>query len=197
SAPVGRSSACRRTRTGTGPGSANPACAPGRRFPRSLCERHLPSASGLPDVPVPRGSLPGSPTPNLAGTDAEADNRPMGAREERPGQGLRLRHEDRQGALDDDRPGRHQLLPCGHQGHADYRRGATSKIKNPQNEIVAYSLNAPVGGAKTQQVAPSTGSASSGTAGSSASANGRSVQVKGGEFFFRLSTKTAAKPGKV
>jgi uncharacterized cupredoxin-like copper-binding protein len=121
----------------------------------------------------------------------------MGAREERPGQGLRLRHEDRQGALDDDRPGRHQLLPCGHQGHADYRRGATSKIKNPQNEIVAYSLNAPVGGAKTQQVAPSTGSASSGTAGSSASANGRSVQVKGGEFFFRLSTKTAAKPGKV
>ena len=29
------------------------------------------------------------------------------------------------------------------------------------------------------------------------STNGTTVQVKGGEFFFRLSTKSAAKPGKV
>jgi uncharacterized cupredoxin-like copper-binding protein len=75
--------------------------------------------------------------------------------------------------------------------------GASSPaIKKPQNEIVAYSLNAPAGGAKTQ-TAPSAGSASSATAGSSASTTGVSVQVKGGEFFFRLSTKSAAKPGKV
>ena len=75
--------------------------------------------------------------------------------------------------------------------------GASSPaIKKPQNEIVAYSLNAPAGGAKTQ-TAPSASSASSATAGSSASTTGVSVQVKGGEFFFRLSTKSAAKPGKV
>jgi uncharacterized cupredoxin-like copper-binding protein len=75
--------------------------------------------------------------------------------------------------------------------------GASSPaIKKPQNEIVAYSLNAPGGGAKTQ-TAPSASSASSATAGSSASTTGVSVQVKGGEFFFRLSTKSAAKPGKV
>jgi glucose dehydrogenase/plastocyanin len=74
--------------------------------------------------------------------------------------------------------------------------GATSKIRHPRNEIVAYSLNAPAGGAKTQ-VAPPGGSAPSGNAGSSASAKGVSVQVKGGEFFFRLSTKSAKKPGKV
>jgi outer membrane protein assembly factor BamB len=74
--------------------------------------------------------------------------------------------------------------------------GASSPaIKKPQDEIVAYSLNAPADGAKTQ-TAPSTASASSGTAGSSA-ASGVSVQLKGGEFFFRLSTKSAAKPGKV
>jgi uncharacterized cupredoxin-like copper-binding protein len=76
--------------------------------------------------------------------------------------------------------------------------GATSKLKNPKDEIVAYSLNAPAGGAKTQ-AAPSTsaGSASGGNSGSSASAKGVSVQVNGGEFFFRLSTRSTAKPGKV
>ena len=76
--------------------------------------------------------------------------------------------------------------------------GATSKIKNPQNEIVAYSLNAHAGAAKTQTApATSASSGSSAGAGSSASTTGVSVQVKGGEFFFRLSTKSAAKPGKV
>ena len=74
--------------------------------------------------------------------------------------------------------------------------GASSPaIKKPQNEIVAYSLNAPAGGATTQ-AAPATGSGSSGNAGS-ASTKGVSIQVKGGEFFFRLSTKSTAKPGKV
>jgi len=73
---------------------------------------------------------------------------------------------------------------------------AASKIKHPQNAIVAYSLNA-AGPAKTQ-AAPSSnaGSGAIGNAGSSVS-QGTTVQVKGGEFFFRLSTKSAAKPGKV
>ena len=76
--------------------------------------------------------------------------------------------------------------------------GASSKIKNPQNEIVAYSLNAPASGAKTQ-TAPSSnaGSGVSGNAASPSSVQGTAVQVKGGEFFFRLSTKSIAKPGKV
>jgi alcohol dehydrogenase (cytochrome c) len=75
--------------------------------------------------------------------------------------------------------------------------GAPSpSIKKPQNDIVAYSLNAPADGVKTQ-AAPSASPTSSGSAGSSAAETGVSVQVKGGEFFFRLSTKSAAKPGKV
>ena len=76
--------------------------------------------------------------------------------------------------------------------------GGPGNLKNPQYQIVAYSLNAPVGGAKTQSTAsPSAGSGASGNAGSSASAQGTAIQVKGGEFFFRLSTKSIAKPGKV
>ena len=38
-----------------------------------------------PTCLLPRGSLPLSPTPNLVRTNAEADNRPVGAREERLG----------------------------------------------------------------------------------------------------------------
>ena len=76
--------------------------------------------------------------------------------------------------------------------------GGPGNLKNPQYQIVAYSLNAPAGGAKTQSTAsPSAGSGASGNAGSSASAQGTAIQVKGGEFFFRLSTKSIAKPGKV
>ncbi|MDP9306744.1 MAG: PQQ-binding-like beta-propeller repeat protein [Actinomycetota bacterium] len=76
--------------------------------------------------------------------------------------------------------------------------GGPGNLKNPQYQIVAYSLNAPAGGAKTQSTAsPSAGSGVSGNAGSSASAQGTAIQVKGGEFFFRLSTKSIAKPGKV
>jgi outer membrane protein assembly factor BamB len=62
-------------------------------------------------------------------------------------------------------------------------------------EIVAYSLNAPAGGAKTQAPPVSTSGSSSSGATAPPSAKGTSVQVKGGEFFFRLSTKSAVKPG--
>jgi outer membrane protein assembly factor BamB len=65
--------------------------------------------------------------------------------------------------------------------------------KGQKPEIVAYSLNAPAGGAKTQP-APSTGASK---APSAPAAKGTTVQVKGGEFFFRLSSKSLAKPGKV
>ena len=78
--------------------------------------------------------------------------------------------------------------------------GATSKIKNPKNEIVAYSLNA-AGAAKTQTTPtgppapPSNGSGAKGTP--TAPSNGTTIQVSGGEFFFRLSAKSAASPGPV
>jgi alcohol dehydrogenase (cytochrome c) len=76
--------------------------------------------------------------------------------------------------------------------------GASGAIKNPKYQIVAYSLNAPRSGAKTQAAPSSTGSSSAaGNAASPASSQGAAIQVKGGEFFFRLSTKSAAKPGKV
>ena len=76
--------------------------------------------------------------------------------------------------------------------------GASGAIKNPKDEIVAYSLNAPAGGATTT-AAPSAspGTSGSGSARNAASTKGTTVQVKGGEFFFRLSTKLAAKPGTV
>lgn len=64
-------------------------------------------------------------------------------------------------------------------------------------EIVAYSLNAPAGGPKTQAPPISNSGSSSRGAASPSSTNGTTVQVQGGEFFFKLSTKSAAKPGKV
>jgi alcohol dehydrogenase (cytochrome c) len=66
--------------------------------------------------------------------------------------------------------------------------------KKPQFQLIAYSLNAPAGGAKTQ-VPPASKPSPSVSAPSSAKRT--TVQVKGGEFFFRLSTKSAKKPGKV
>jgi outer membrane protein assembly factor BamB len=68
--------------------------------------------------------------------------------------------------------------------------------KKPQFQLIAYSLNAPAGGAKTQAPPPSMSGSASAPAATS-SAKGTAVQVKGGEFFFRLSTKSAARPGKV
>ena len=75
--------------------------------------------------------------------------------------------------------------------------GAPGSFKKPQYQIVAYSLNAPAGGAKTQTPPKNAGTGASANAGSSASVRGTAVQVKGGEFFFRLSTKSIAKPGKL
>jgi uncharacterized cupredoxin-like copper-binding protein len=76
--------------------------------------------------------------------------------------------------------------------------GASGAIKHPKDEIVAYSLNAPAGAAKTQAAPSATGSSSSaGSSASPASGQGTAIQVKGGEFFFRLSTKSTAKPRKV
>jgi alcohol dehydrogenase (cytochrome c) len=69
--------------------------------------------------------------------------------------------------------------------------------KKPQFELIAYSLNAPAGGAKTQSAPASTSSSSAGAPAASSNATGTSIQVKGGEFFFRLSTKSIAKPAKV
>ena len=64
--------------------------------------------------------------------------------------------------------------------------------KGQKPEIVAYSLNPPAGGPKTQ-TAPSFGASSN----QAPAATGTTVQVKGGEFFFRLSSNSLAKPGKV
>jgi outer membrane protein assembly factor BamB len=75
--------------------------------------------------------------------------------------------------------------------------GAPGSFRSPQYEVVAYSLNALAGGAKTQTPPKNAGTGASANAGSSASVRGTAVQVKGGEFFFRLSTKSIAKPGKL
>jgi outer membrane protein assembly factor BamB/plastocyanin len=65
--------------------------------------------------------------------------------------------------------------------------------KGQKPAIVAYSLNPPAGGPTTQP-APSFGGSSSQPP---AATTGTTVQVQGGEFFFRLSSKSLAKPGKV
>jgi len=44
---------------------------------------------------------------------------------------LRLRHEDRQDPVDHQRPRRHQLLPGGHQEHADHRRRRFGRDQEP------------------------------------------------------------------
>jgi outer membrane protein assembly factor BamB len=76
---------------------------------------------------------------------------------------------------------------------------ASFPMSNGQKpEVVAYSLNAPAGGAKTQTVPGSgSGSGGSGTSAPSTSSKGTTVQVQAGEFFFRLSAQSAAKPGAV
>jgi outer membrane protein assembly factor BamB/plastocyanin len=76
--------------------------------------------------------------------------------------------------------------------------GAPGSFKKPQYQIVAYSLNAPAAAATTQAPpAKNAGPGVGGNASSSAGVRGTAIQVKGGEFFFRLSTKSIAKPGKV
>jgi len=73
---------------------------------------------------------------------------------------------------------------------ASFPQGAGQKP-----EIVAYSLNAPAGGAKIQAPPVSTPGSSPSSATAPSTAKGTSVEVKGGEFFFRLSTRSAIKPG--
>jgi outer membrane protein assembly factor BamB len=76
--------------------------------------------------------------------------------------------------------------------------GTTGFDKKPQFELVAYSLSAPTNVANTQAAQPSTASSSAGGNTSSATGVHRpAIQVRGGEFFFRLSNKSAAKPGVV
>jgi uncharacterized cupredoxin-like copper-binding protein len=60
--------------------------------------------------------------------------------------------------------------------------------------LIAYSLSARTGAAKIQTAPSSTAAPASST---STGAIGTTVQVKGGEFFFKLSTRSIAKPGKV
>ena len=75
--------------------------------------------------------------------------------------------------------------------------GSPGFFKNPQYQIVAYSLSGKGAPSAPAQQAPATNTApSSSAAGPPPSAQG-AIQVKGGEFFFRLSTKSLAKPGKV
>lgn len=76
---------------------------------------------------------------------------------------------------------------------------ASFPMSNGQKpEVVAYSLNAPAGAAKTQTVPGSgSGSGGSGSTSPSTSSKGTTVQVQAGEFFFRLSAQSAAKAGAV
>jgi alcohol dehydrogenase (cytochrome c) len=77
--------------------------------------------------------------------------------------------------------------------------GGPGNLKNPQYQIVAYSLSGKGAASAPAQQAPATTTTtgpSSSAAGPTPSASG-AIQVKGGEFFFKLSTKSIAKPGKV
>jgi len=75
--------------------------------------------------------------------------------------------------------------------------GGPGSFKNPQYQIVAYSLSGKGAASAPAQQAPATTiPPSSSAAGPPPSAQG-AIQVKGGEFFFRLSSKSTAKPGLV
>ena len=75
--------------------------------------------------------------------------------------------------------------------------GGPGSFKNPQYQIVAYSLSGKGAASAPAQQAPATTiPPSSSAAGPPPSAQG-AIQVKGGEFFFRLSSRSIAKPGMV
>jgi uncharacterized cupredoxin-like copper-binding protein len=77
--------------------------------------------------------------------------------------------------------------------------GAPGFLKNPQFQLIAYSP-ASSSTAPTNTVAarpPATAKAANRAAAAKTAATATTVQVKGGEFFFRLSTKSVARPGKV
>jgi outer membrane protein assembly factor BamB len=80
--------------------------------------------------------------------------------------------------------------------------GSPGFFKNPHYELIAYSLsgtgaaNAPAQQAPAQTTTAPVSGSGAGAAGPTSTASA-TIQVKGGEFFFRLSTQSLAKPGKV
>jgi alcohol dehydrogenase (cytochrome c) len=80
--------------------------------------------------------------------------------------------------------------------------GGPGFFKNPHYELTAYSLSGTGAASAPAQQAPGTTTTTPPVSGSGAGPSGQTstastIQVKGGEFFFRLSTKSMAKPGKV
>ncbi len=81
--------------------------------------------------------------------------------------------------------------------------GGPGFFKNPHYELTAYSLSGTGAASAPAQHAPTPPTTTAPVSGSGAGAAGpastasATIQVKGGEFFFRLSTKSLAKPGKV
>ncbi len=79
--------------------------------------------------------------------------------------------------------------------------GGPGFFKNPHYELTAYSLSGTGAASAPAQQAPGTTTTTPPVSGSGAGPSGQTsaastIQVKGGEFFFRLSTKSIAKPGK-
>ena len=79
--------------------------------------------------------------------------------------------------------------------------GGPGFFKNPHYELIAYSLSGTGAASAPAQQAPGTTTTTPPVSGSGAGPSGQTstastIQVKGGEFFFRLSTKSIAKPGK-
>jgi plastocyanin len=89
---------------------------------------------------------------------------------------------------------RNELTGGGQPGHADHR----CELSQPgKPEIVAYSLNAPAGGPRHRRRRPRATAPAGAVAQRPPRHQGTAIQVQGGEFFFRLSTKSLAKPGTV
>jgi uncharacterized cupredoxin-like copper-binding protein len=79
--------------------------------------------------------------------------------------------------------------------------GGPGFFKNPHYELTAYSLSGTGAASAPAQQAPGATPTTPPVSGSGAGTSGQTsaastIQVKGGEFFFRLSTKSIAKPGK-
>jgi len=79
--------------------------------------------------------------------------------------------------------------------------GGPGFFKNPHYELIAYSLSGTGAASAPAQQAPGATTTTAPVSGSGAGPSGQTstastIQVKGGEFFFRLSTKSIAKPGK-
>jgi alcohol dehydrogenase (cytochrome c) len=72
-------------------------------------------------------------------------------------------------------------------------------VKKPQFQLIAYSLSSATGSTPTPTTTTATTPAapSRATAATAANAKATTVQVNGNEFFFKLSTKSLAKPGAV